>query len=278
MKFLFALSLLCPCCLHAQELKIEKEKYHYGNVAQDTFWGYASVVKTGNVLYLSGVTSAGSFAEQVQKIYSSIENNLKKYGATFQNVVKENVFTTSMDSMQFYNYVRKPFYKGDYPAATWVQISRLFVADRMLEVEVVAVLPETNSNNNWPGQLIEGTWIMPTKNGAIGETWKKVNEAYYQNKGFMVKGKDTIITEQVALRKTVEGVFYTSTVADQNNKQPVPFKLSSASNNIFIFENREHDFPKRIVYEFTDNTTLHAYIDDGATTKNRQDFYFKKVK
>jgi 2-iminobutanoate/2-iminopropanoate deaminase len=278
MKFLWAFSLVCSGCVYAQELKIEKEKYHYSNVAQDTFWGYANVVKTGNVLYLSGVTSAGSFAEQVQKIYSRIESNLKRYGATFQNVVKENVFTTSMDSMQFYNYIRKPFYKEDYPAATWVQISRMFVADRMLEVEVVAQLPETNSNNTWPGQLIEGTWMMPNKNGAIGETWKKISENYYQNKGFIIKGKDTIRTEQVALRKTADGIFYTSTVEDQNNKQPVSFKLSSACNNIFIFENREHDFPKRIVYEFTDSTTLHAYIDDGIKGKKRQDFYYKKVK
>lgn len=130
----------------------------------------------------------------------------------------------------------------------------------------------------WPGQLIEGTWIMTTKNGAIGETWKKINDTYYQSKGFMVKEKDTIITEQVTLQKTAAGIFYTSTVEDQNHKQPIAFKLTSSNNNTFIFENPVHDFPKRIVYEFTGNDALHAYIDDGATGNKRQHFYYKKIK
>lgn len=129
----------------------------------------------------------------------------------------------------------------------------------------------------WPGDKIEGTWIMETKKGIIGETWVKVTGDYYQSKGFFIKGNDTVVTEQVALTKTNEGVCYTSTVEDQNNKQPVPFKLTSAANNVFTFENAAHDFPKRIVYEFTGNDSLHAYIDDGAGN-NRQDYYYKKIK
>ena len=134
------------------------------------------------------------------------------------------------------------------------------------------------SPQHWPGEQIEGTWIMYTKTGAVGETWKKISEDHCQNKGFIIKGKDTIITEQVALRKTADGVFYTSTVEDQNNKKTVSFKLSSSDNKIFIFENPEHDFPKRIVYEFTDGNTLHAYIDEGAAGAKRQHFYYKKMK
>jgi enamine deaminase RidA (YjgF/YER057c/UK114 family) len=33
-------------------------------------------------------------------------------------------------------------YKGDYPAATWVQISRLYMPDAKLEIEVIAHLPK----------------------------------------------------------------------------------------------------------------------------------------
>ena len=31
---------------------------------------------------------------------------------------------------------------------------------------------------------------------------------------------------------------------------PISFKFTSELKNIFIFENPDHDFPKRIVYEF----------------------------
>jgi 2-iminobutanoate/2-iminopropanoate deaminase len=40
------------------------------------------------------------------------------------------------------NFVRKQFYKGDFPAATWVQISRLYMPDAKLEIELVAHLPK----------------------------------------------------------------------------------------------------------------------------------------
>src|SRR5215210_2150943 len=96
---------------------------------------------------------------------------------------------------------------------------------------------------------LEGRWMMKTTKGYIGEEWIKIDSQYLQNRGFIVKGTDTIITERVALRNTKEGIFYTSTVEDQNNKQPTSFKLTAGRNNIFVFENPQHDFPKRIVYE-----------------------------
>jgi len=142
----------------------------------------------------------------------------------------------------------------------------------------IAVQAQESSTVGWPGLQIEGTWMMPTTKGAIGETWKKIDDNYYQGKGFMIRGTDTFITEQVSLRKTSDGIFYTSTVEHQNNKQPISFKLSSSNTNLFIFENPEHDFPKRIVYEFTNNFTLHAYIDDGINGKKKQHFYYKKIK
>lgn len=110
---------------------------------------------------------------------------------------------------------------------------------------------------------LEGKWIMKTKKGAIGEEWIKVSNDYLQNRGYMIRGNDTIITERVALRNTKEGIFYTSTVEDQNNKQPTAFRLTSADSNIFVFENPHHDYPKRISYTFINRDSLYAWIDDG---------------
>ena len=124
---------------------------------------------------------------------------------------------------------------------------------------------------------LEGRWIMKTAKGYLGEDWIKVDDQYLQNRGFIVKGTDTIFTERVALRNTAEGIFYTSTVENQNNRQPTSFKLTSGKNNIFVFENPQHNFPKRIVYELISADSIHAYIDDGnAGTKKREDFYYKR--
>ena len=123
---------------------------------------------------------------------------------------------------------------------------------------------------------LEGVWKMNTKRGAVCEEWKKVDKNYLQNKGYMIKGKDTIINERVALTNSKEGIFYTSTVEDQNNKKPIAFKMTKAENNMFVFENPQHDFPKRIVYKLVTADSLHAYVDDGTETGKKQNFYFKR--
>ena len=57
-------------------------------------------------------------------------------------MVKENLYTTDIEAVKKYNDARKVFYKGDFPAATWVQIARLFMYDARLEVELIAHLPK----------------------------------------------------------------------------------------------------------------------------------------
>ena len=57
----------------------------------------------------------------------------------------EEVLQKAMDQlkeMNKNNEARKAFYKGDFPAATWVQVSRLYMHEARLEVELVAHLPK----------------------------------------------------------------------------------------------------------------------------------------
>ena len=127
----------------AQNNDIKKEKWHWGNaLQQDTSAGYVQVVKVENVLYISGAVARDVTPEGITRVYQSLERSLKSFGATFQNVVKENLYTTDMEAMKRYNDARKVFYKGDFPAATWMGVSRLFMANAKLEVELVAHLPK----------------------------------------------------------------------------------------------------------------------------------------
>ena len=129
--------------LSAQDNTIKKEKWHWGNaLKQDTSAGYVQVVKVENVLYISGAVARDVTPEGITRVYKSLESSLKSFGATFQNVVKENLYTTDMEAMKKYNDARKVFYKGDFPAATWMGVARLFMADAKLEVELIAHLPK----------------------------------------------------------------------------------------------------------------------------------------
>jgi 2-iminobutanoate/2-iminopropanoate deaminase len=134
----FAFMAMAAC---AQDNTIQKQKFHFGR-DQDTTAGYAQAVKVDNVLYISGTVSGGDAATALKNIYTTLERTLKHYGASFQNVVKENLYTTDIEAVKQNNHIRKPFYKGDFPAATWVQITRLYMPNVAIEVELIAHLPK----------------------------------------------------------------------------------------------------------------------------------------
>jgi len=126
----------------SQENKIHKEKWHWNSKTQDSNAGYAQAVKVDNVIYISGVVTNNITPEGITSVYNNLKAVLANYGATFDNVVKENLYTTDIEAMKKYNNVRKKFYNNDFPAATWVQVQRLYMPDSKLEVELVAHLPK----------------------------------------------------------------------------------------------------------------------------------------
>lgn len=138
-SIIFSLTLLSAAIVSGQT----KEKWHWNNPAkQDTSAGYAQVIKIGNVVYVSGTVALEVTPEGIERVYRGLEASLKSVGATFEHVVKENLYTTDIEAMKQHNEVRKRFYKGDFPAATWVQVARLYMPEAQLEVELIAHLPE----------------------------------------------------------------------------------------------------------------------------------------
>jgi hypothetical protein len=54
-----------------------------------------------------------------------------------------------------------------------------------------------------------------------------------------------------------------------NRQEPTPFKLSASGREWARFENRQHDFPKRIEYRRTESG-LHAEIAGPGTAGEEQ--------
>jgi len=104
--------------------------------------GYCQAVRVGNVLYVSGITAAGPMEEAIPNVYKRLAAVLADNGLSMANVAKENLYATDLDAMVRHLELRKPFYEGNLPAATWVQVDRLFLPEFVLEVEVVAHYPE----------------------------------------------------------------------------------------------------------------------------------------
>lgn len=121
---------------------IAKEKFNLDKPGEDEV-GYAQAVKVGSTIYISGSVGEGKdMRTQLRQAYESIGKSLAQYGATFQNVVKENIFATDLDELIKQKDVRRDFYRSDWPAASWVGVTRLYVPALLVEVEVIAELPK----------------------------------------------------------------------------------------------------------------------------------------
>jgi enamine deaminase RidA (YjgF/YER057c/UK114 family) len=103
--------------------------------------GYCHALRVGDTLYISGVVGKGAMPQAVASVYARLADTLRQHGLGFQHVVKENVYTLDLDAFKAANGERKKFYAGAQPAATWVQVSRLFQPEYVLEVELVATVP-----------------------------------------------------------------------------------------------------------------------------------------
>ncbi len=103
--------------------------------------GYAQVVQAGDTYHISGVTCGGpNYQAAVPECYKELQNVLGKLGLTTKNIVKENVYARDIEQFKAQIELRKKFYGyADYPAATWVQIDRLYSPEHLVEIELIAV-------------------------------------------------------------------------------------------------------------------------------------------
>src|SRR6476661_6541479 len=83
-------------------------------------YGYSHAVKIGDDLKISGAVSMddngvivapGNMEQQMKNCYSDLEKILKHYGYTFDDVVAENVYTTSMNDFLKVSGLRNSIYK-----------------------------------------------------------------------------------------------------------------------------------------------------------------------
>jgi len=111
---------------------------HHSNEAIEREIGYCEVVRVGHTVYVSGMVARGPMAEAVPRVYESLRKVLAANGLSFADVVKENVYATDLDAFIANKALRRSFFGDRLPAATWVQVQRLYDASFVVEVEMIA--------------------------------------------------------------------------------------------------------------------------------------------
>jgi len=80
-----------------------------------------------------------------------------------------------------------------------------------------------------------------------------------------VAADKTVEFEYLRIEQRADGIYY---VAHPKARCPgTDFKLTRASATEAVFENAQHDFPKRIIYRKSGAAALTATIDSGEGTK-----------
>lgn len=148
---------------------------------------------------------------------------------------------------------------------------------------LVAFLPagaQNFSENDFKAlQPLEGLWKMETGRGTIYEEWKVSNNNKLSGRSYRISNTDTIVMERIELYREGNDIIYSPTVSNQNNQQPVSFKLISITDGRYIFENKAHDFPQRIIYKIVSADAVHARIEGVRNGQERgSDFNYSRVK
>lgn len=139
LKSLFMIALFAPM-LAAAAPPADKQRFHLHEEGEKAI-GYSQAVRVGDTLYISGSVGAGEMKTAIMEAYDKLRKTLAAHGLDFGDVVKETVFATNLDAFIANKELRKEYYSTDYPAATWVQVERLYMPEFVVEVELIATFP-----------------------------------------------------------------------------------------------------------------------------------------
>jgi enamine deaminase RidA (YjgF/YER057c/UK114 family) len=117
--------------------------------------GYSQIVdvSAGRIIFIAGQTALDAdghvvgkhdFMAQAEQVFSNLRVALQASGCTAANLVKLTVFLTDMGNLGLYREARNRFFAtvnpSAAPAVTLVEVSKLYGADFMIEIEAIAAV------------------------------------------------------------------------------------------------------------------------------------------
>jgi len=123
---------------------------------------------------------------------------------------------------------------------------------------------------------IAGDWkTAPGGRAQIEEHWTQVAGGSMMGVSRTVAGDKTVEFEYLRIEQRADGIYY---VAHPKARCPgTDFKLTLATATEAVFENPQHDFPKRIIYRKGADDSLTASVDAGEGSK-AMSFAFRRMK
>lgn len=119
--------------------------------------------------------------------------------------------------------------------------------------------------------FLEGTWKM--ENAEIYEHWDQLNNQTLKGFSYAVNNENVQVTEYLEITQNKKRVSYAATVLNQNNGKTIIF-TQTAHKEAFVFENKKHDFPQKIVYQKLNDQEVLVEV----STNNSKKYSYKLIK
>lgn len=124
---------------------MELERRSYSHL-DPPFGAFCQAVRTGEWLFVSGLTARGTSAEygdiveQTEAILKGLQTVLEIEGGTLSDIIRVTVYTTELDRLTEVHEVRFRYFGDDLPASTLVQVAALIRPHLKIEIEAICRL------------------------------------------------------------------------------------------------------------------------------------------
>jgi hypothetical protein len=116
---------------------------------------------------------------------------------------------------------------------------------------------------------IEGLWETKNEGATIYEQWKVNPDSTLEGKIFSIKNeKDTVLLKTMRIISKDDTAYYVIKTFDQDNDKPVYYKIIEFTPMVFVFENKQQNFPQMITYSVK-TSDLYAVIFEGPDEGNK---------
>lgn len=157
----------------------------------------------------------------------------------------------------------------------------MVVIAAVVSLAIISSLAKTRLNPPEPAkqtvadlEWMSGDWLTTRGRSQIEEHWTKPAAGTMIGMGRTIAGDRTAEFEYLRLEQRGDEIYF---VANPGARCPgTDFKLTRLSGQEAMFENPQHDFPKRIAYRKNGDGSLLATVDGGEGTK-AQSFAYKAM-
>lgn len=125
---------------------------------------------------------------------------------------------------------------------------------------LAACVSEAFSQTDLP-TFLQGTWKM--ENREVYENWEMQGNRSMSGTSYRIVNGEENITEYLEISQKGDEIIYTATVPTQNEGRGIEFVLHQPDDMTFSFENPEHDFPKKIIYQKRSDSEIYVMVSDG---------------